>query len=596
MSKPTPQPEVEAAWQAIRPHLRLVLFMSIALGLLTLAPIGYMREVYGPVMNSRSEMSLFWFTALLVLALLMSGWLTWVRQQILLAASSRLSVRMHKRIFQATFQANLRGINGAAAALSDFRQIKQFLASPVAGFVFEAPVALLFLLLIFFIHPFMGLMSCLGAFLTVVLTVLTEKNVGPLMEQAGQYSRRSQSRIADYSRNAQAGHAMGMMPALQARWLSEQSEFLRFQAKASNAQGLGTALSKVIMMVQGSALLGVGTLLTLIGTLPPSAGAMLIVAKFLGMLAVRPIMQLVQSWKSISTAKDSYRRLIEFLEQVPPAQQGMPLPPPKGHLLVQSASIRAPGQKATIITGLDFRVAPGQCLAVMGPSGSGKSSLARLITGVWAPLVGDVRLDGVSVSGWPKEELGPFVGYLPQDLELFDGTLAENISRFAPRNDEALAQAIDDAGLAPLIQSLPDGLDTWVGADGHALSGGQRQRVGLARALYGAPKLLVLDEPNANLDATGDAALSLALQRAKARNTTIVLMTHRREILQLADLVLILAEGKQRLFGPRDQVFAQIAAARQQQQGQQRQAQLKSAAPARPSLAPGAQPPRPEAA
>ena len=557
-------PEVAQAWQAITPHLRLAFFVSIFVGLLNLAPIGYMREVYGPVINSRSEFNLFWFTVILVVALAMAAFLQWVRHELLVAAAMRLSAVLQKRVFTATFQANLQAIPGARMALGDFRQIKNFLASPVAGYVFEAPVGLLFLGLIFFIHPLMGFMSIVGALLTILITVLTERFVGPLITEAGNHSQQAQSRLADYTRNAQVGLAMGMMPSLRARWLKDQSEFLRWQAKASNAQGLGAASSKVVMLLQGSALLGVGTFLTLTGVLSPSAGALLIVAKFLGMLAVQPLMQLVQSWKAISMARDAYRRLVLFLEKIPEVQRGMRLPPPKGNLVVQAAAIRAPGLKATIVSGLEFRVGPGQVLALMGPSGSGKSSLTRLITGIWPPLVGEVRLDGVSLASWPKEELGPHLGYLPQDVELFDGTIAENIARFGQVENDKLALAVAQAGLQDLIDTLPQGLETALGSDGHTLSGGQRQRVGLARALYGSPQVIVLDEPNANLDTAGDAALKAALQGAKARGATVVLVTHRREILEVADLVLILAEGKQRLFGPRDQVFAQINAARQQ--------------------------------
>jgi ATP-binding cassette subfamily C exporter for protease/lipase len=557
------QPEIVQAWALLRPYLGLTLVLSIFVGVFALTPIAYMREVYGPVLNSRSHEALYWVTLLMLVALVMAGVLHWVRQKVLVAASMKLTQRFQRRVFAATFQANLQGIAGARVALNDFRQIKNFLASPVAGYVFEAPVGLLFLGLIFFIHPLMGVLSIVGAVLTVVIMVITERRVGPLLENAQTYSQKAQNQLGDYSRNAQVSMAMGMMPALRARWLAQQTQFLRWQAMASNAQGLGTAASKVVMLFQGSALLGVGTLFTLTGLLSPSAGALLIVAKFLGMLALQPLMMVINSWKSIAMAANAYRRLKTFLENIPEPPKAMPLPPPAGQLVVKAAAIRAPGLKATIVAGLDFQVAPGQILAVMGPTGTGKSSLTRLVTGLWAPLVGEARLDGVSLALWPKEELGPHLGYLPQDVELFDGSLAQNIERFGEPDPEKLQQAVLDAGLQPLIASLPKGLDTLLGADGHGLSGGQRQRVGLARALYGRPRLLVLDEPNANLDSQGDAALRQALLGAKARGATVVLVTHRREILEVVDTVLVLADGKQRLFGPRDQVFAQIQAARE---------------------------------
>ena len=555
--------ELNTAFQGLRIFLKPVLLLSLVVGLFNIIPIGYMREVYGPVMNSRSEFNLFWVTALLALGLVVAALVHWIRHRVFMSASAKLTALLQRRVFVATFEANLRGVSGARIALSDFRQIKNFLASPAAGYIFEAPVGLFFIGIIFYIHPYMGAMSLFGAFLTVVTMVLTERYVNPILEKATQASQRSQIRLGDYSRNAKVAASMGMLPALRAKWLKEQTEFLRWQAQASNAQGLGAAVSKVVMLVQGSALLGLGTFLSLTGVLSPSAGALLIVAKFLGMLAVQPLMQVIQSWKVIATAKDSYGRLKTFLENVPAPKEGMRLPPPEGFLTVHSAAIRAPGQKATIVGGLDFQVSPGQILAVMGPSGSGKSSLARLVTGLWPPLVGEARLDGVSLFAWPSHELGPYLGFLPQDIELFDGTLAENIERFGESNLEKLRAAIDAAQLQPLVDSLPLGLHTPLGDDAMVLSGGQRQRVGLARALYGDPRLLVLDEPNANLDADGDAALKAALLQAKARGAAIVLMTHRREVLEIADLVLVLADGKQRLFGPRDQVFAQINVARQ---------------------------------
>ncbi len=555
--------EIQKVWKLLRPYIALTAVVSIFVGLFALTPIAYMRDVYGPVMNSRSEDNLFWVTLLLVLALVMAGLLHWIRHGLLVAASMRLTQAMQRRVFAATFQANLQNIPGARIALSDFRQIKTFLASPSAGFIFEVPVAFLFLGLIFVIHPFMGVLSLFGAFLTVVIMVITERMVGPLMAEAQTYSQRSQSQFSDISRNAQTAVAMGMLPALRQRWLKDQTEFLRCQALASNAQGLGAAASKVVMLFQGSAMLGLGILLSITGVLPPNAGALLIVAKFIGMLAVQPLMQVIQSWKVISMAISSYQRLKVFLEQVPEPQQGMSLPPPQGHLAVTAAAIRAPEMKTTIVSGLNFKVSPGQIVAVMGPTGSGKSSLTRLVTGLWPPLVGEARLDGVSLAQWPKEELGPFVGYLPQNVELFDGTLSENIERFAPHDPAKLEQVVSVAGLQDIIEVLPRGLDTMLGSDGMGLSGGQRQRVGLARALYGDPQLIVLDEPNANLDGTGDSALKQALLRVKARGATVLLVTHRREILEVVDLVLVLADGKQRLFGPRNQVFAQIQAARE---------------------------------
>jgi ATP-binding cassette subfamily C exporter for protease/lipase len=517
-----------------------------------------MREVYGPVVTARSDWTLAMVTLLLVLFLVMAAALDWVRQRVLSAASVRLAQAMGQKVFDATFKANLAGFPGAKMALNDFRQVRQFMASPTAGVILDAPIGLMLLGLIFIIHPVMGLMSLFGAALSLIISLLTERAVRPVMAEAVERNQIATAYATETVRSAEAVAAMGMQGAVQARWALVQEQYLVKQAQATNVQAAGMASTKMVMLVQGSALLGVGTFLTLIGVLSPAAGAMLIVAKLIGAIAIRPMMQLITSWKQVAVAWDSLKRLREFMAKIPETQDTMELPPPKGVLTLQGATVVAPGTKTTILLDLSFSVSPGQVLAVLGPSGSGKSSLARLLTGIWAPRLGEVRLDGASIARWPKHLLGPHVGYLPQDVELFDGTVAENIARFGEIDASKLEQAIEDTGLATVLADLPAGLDTQLGADGARLSGGQRQRIGLARAFYGQPQLLVLDEPNASLDQAGDDALSQAVSRAKARGATVVLITHRPEILAASDLLLVLKDGKPVVFGPTQTVLAEI--------------------------------------
>jgi ATP-binding cassette subfamily C exporter for protease/lipase len=312
------------------------------------------------------------------------------------------------------------------------------------------------------------------------------------------------------------------------------------------------------MLIQGSAVLGVGTMLTLLGVLSPQQGALLIVAKFIGAIAMRPMMQLITQWKQVVTARDAYDRLKLFMAKLPERTPNMPLPPPRGFLEVKGLSTVAPGGSELILRDVTFAVQPGRVLAVIGPSGSGKSSLARMLTGIWGPRQGEVRLDGVSVSQWDKGELGPFVGYLPQDVALFDGSIAENVSRFGDPDALELARVLNATGLADWIGALPEGPETQLGEEGLRLSGGQRQRLGLARAMYGQPQLLVLDEPNSSLDEEGDRALASAILNERARGATIVLITHRPELLAVSDLILVLNEGRPQMFGPRDQVVARL--------------------------------------
>ena len=555
----TNRPLVDAALGQLRPYLLLALLLSVFIALLTLAPIGYMREVYGPVVTARSEATLAWVTLLLVGALAMAACLDWVRQRVQSAAATRLSALLSEKVFDASFRANLMALPGARLALSDFRTVRNFISSPTAAVILDAPMGLMLLGLIFAIHPVMGLLSLAGGVLSIVISLLTERAVRPVMANAVEKSQLASHYAADASKNAEAILAMGMGPSVQGRWQLIQNEYLKLQANATNKQGIGSAMTRSVMLIQGSAILGLGTALTLAGVLSPAAGGMLIVAKLIGAIAMRPMMQLITSWKQVSTARDALERLRTFMTKIPTPEAGMSLPAPRGLLELKGATVMAPATKQTILVDQTFTVNPGQVLAVIGPSGSGKSSLARLITGIWAPRLGEVRLDGVSVSQWPKAELGPHVGFLPQDIELFDGTVAENIARFNEPDPAMLARAVELTGLANLLADLPEGLHTQLGDDGARLSGGQRQRIGLARAFYGDPQLLVLDEPNANLDAQGDDALAAAIQGARARGTTIVLITHRKEILSLADLLLVLKDGRPVVFGPMERVLAQLA-------------------------------------
>lgn len=542
----------------MRPYLAIAFFVSLFIGLLSLAPIGYMREVYGPVVTARSEWTLGWVTLLLVLFLITAAVLDWVRQRVQSAASVALANRLHQRIFDATFRANLAGFPAAKSALHDFKAVRQFISSPTLAVILDAPIGISMIGLIFLIHPTMGYLSLLGAALSLVISLLTERSVRPVMQEAMEKNQVANGYASDAVRNAEAISAMGMLNAVRSRWALVQRRYLVHQARATNLQAVGASTTKFVMLVQGSAILGVGTLLTLTGVLSPAAGAMLIVAKLIGAIAIRPLMQLITSWKQVAMAWGSLQRLRTFLEKMPEQPQTMTLPAPKGHLELRGATVMAPGTKTLILADLSLKLRPGEILAVVGPSGSGKSSLARLITGIWAPRMGEVRLDGASISAWPKEQLGPYLGYLPQDVELFDGTIAENIARFGEIDLAVLNEAIADAGLQTLLDELPLGTNTPIGSEGVRLSGGQRQRIGLARALYGRPKLIVLDEPNASLDSAGDSALMAALDRAKARLATVVLMTHRPEVLLMSDLMLVLKDGKPVVVGPTQSVLEQM--------------------------------------
>jgi ATP-binding cassette subfamily C exporter for protease/lipase len=358
-------------------------------------------------------------------------------------------------------------------------------------------------------------------------------------------------------RNAHVMESMGMLDAVHGRWQKRQREFLAFQATASEGAGLWTAMSKAVQQVMSSLLLGLGAWLLLNNSLN-GGSSMMIIGSVLGGRVLAPLSQLVAQWSGVVNVRGAWGRLEALLAQVPVKPEAMPLPAPKGVLTVENLVAGAPGQQAAIVRGVQFGLNPGEVLAVVGPSASGKTTLARLLVGLWPAIGGKVRLDGADIHTWDKTELGPYLGYLPQGVELLDGTLAENIARFGEVDMAQVEAAARLVGLHDLIMSLPEGYNSPVGRDGAMLSGGQRQRVGLARALYGKPVFVVLDEPNSSLDEAGDLALANAIAALKQLGTTFVVMTHRTSVLGVADKMLIMRDGAQQAFGPRDEVLAAL--------------------------------------
>jgi ATP-binding cassette subfamily C exporter for protease/lipase len=358
-------------------------------------------------------------------------------------------------------------------------------------------------------------------------------------------------------RNAHVMESMGMLDAVHDRWQKRQQEFVAYQATASEGAGLWTSMSKAVQQVMSSLLLGLGAWLFLKNMLN-GGESMMIIGSVLGGRVLAPLSQIVAQWNSVVTVRAAWSRLDNLLANVPVKPEAMPLPAPKGMLTVEGLMAGAPGQQVPIVRGVQFALSPGEVLAVVGPSASGKTTLARLLVGLWPAMSGKVRLDGADVFTWEKTELGPYLGYLPQGVELLDGTLAENIARFGEVDMAQVEAAARLVGVHELIMSLPQGYNSPVGRDGAMLSGGQRQRVGLARALYGKPVFVVLDEPNSSLDEAGDAALANAIATLKQLGTTFVVMTHRTSVLGVADKMLIMREGAQQAFGPRDEVLAAL--------------------------------------
>lgn len=562
---PPPSTELASALSLARPYQRLALGWSVATALLSLAPAVYMFQVYDRVVNSRSLSTLLMLTVLVLGIYVVLVLTDAVREELLQRASRRIDQVLAVRVFDAVFAAQLRRPQGAGEQpLSDLRTVREFVTSPAAQAFAELPGAALFLLCIFWISPALGLAAAVGAVLHVLLAWWTERRTQPGLVKA---SRESTGALA-YARGAlQSAHvieSMGMLQGVHERWVRRQRQFLALQAGASDAAGASGALARSLQLLQGSVLLGLGCWLFLRGGLA-DGGGMIIVVSILGGKVLQPLVKAVTQWKQFVQVRDARGRLESLLGHFPARAPQMPLPAPSGRISVEGITVTAPGAEARLplLRNVTFQVQPGTVLAVIGPSGAGKTTLARALLGLVPSASGKVRIDGIDAQARDKELLGTHLGYLPQEIALFDGTLAENVCRFGEIKPERLRSACQLAGLDELVAQLPQGADTPIGPGGTFLSGGQRQRVGLARALYGEPSLVILDEPYSNLDDEGEAVLLSAVRALRGRGATVVLITHLPSMLSVADAVLLLHDGAVHAHGPRDEVLAAMAKARE---------------------------------
>jgi ATP-binding cassette subfamily C exporter for protease/lipase len=577
--------------QVFRPHfqrMRRTFIISLIAGIMGLAPSVYMLEVYGRVVDSRSIVTLVMLSLAVVLAYAFMEVLEWLRSEMLQEVGWAADASLAPRLFSLVFEAHLRRLpGGTLQTVGDWKNIREFLHSPFVLALMEVPVALLFLALVYLISPVLGWVTFAAACFQAFIGWLTSRTTQPPLMGANRAAAQAQQYADSSLRNSEVIESMGMIRSVHGHWLRMQQEFLRLQAQASQAAGGFQAINKMTQLVISSALLGLGAWLLLKNEFPGGPGLM-IVASIIGARVLTPFVQMVSQWQAALNARESWARLNAILAALPERQPAMPLPPPRGALSVEQLTAGAPplpGQPALpIVRGIQFSAAPGEVVAIIGPSASGKTTLARLLVGLWPSLAGKVRLDGADMHLWNKEELGPHIGYLPQGVELFEGTVAENIARFGVIDQAKVEAAAREVGMHDHILALPQGYDTQVGRDGAVLSGGQRQRIGLARALYGEPAFVVLDEPNSSLDEAGDAALAQAMLGLKARHATTVVISHRTSVLGVADKILLLVEGAQQAFGPRDEVLAALQKAQAQAQAQRQPApqQAAQAQPAQP--------------
>lgn len=555
MNKHTAQrSELAEALHSFRSTFTSVAAFSLFINLLMLVPSIYMLQVYDRALGSGNPTTLLMLTLITVGLFALMSLLEWVRSMVLVRVGASLDLDMNTRVFNATFERNLRRAGqNPAQSLHDLTSIRQTLTGAGVVALMDAPWMPVYLAVIFMFHPYLGVFALVGALVLVALAVINEKVSKHPLEEAQKLAMAANAQANNHLRNAEVIEAMGMLPAIRDRWFELHQKLLAQQTLASDRAGLLGALTKFVRISLQSLALGYGALLAIEGQI--TAG-MMIAASILVGRALAPVEMLISNWKQLVSARGAYQRLSELLQTYPACEVGMLLPRPTGAIALENASTAAPGTNSLILKNVSLEINAGEVVAVIGPSASGKSSLARLLVGVWPALAGSVRLDGADVFQWNKTELGPYLGYLPQDIELFDGTVADNIARFGEVDAEKVIAAAKAAGMHELILKLPKGYDTPLGDGGSALSGGQRQRIGLARALYGDPSVIVLDEPNSNLDDQGEAALVETIKSLKAKGRTVVIITHRMSTLSTADRILVMHEGAPKIYAPRDKVLA----------------------------------------
>jgi ATP-binding cassette, subfamily C, bacterial len=547
-------------FRATIPAFGTAVVFSFFTNLLVFVSPLYMLQIYDRVITSRNETTLYGLTIIAGYLLLVYAVLEMLRSRVLVRAGILFDEKIADPIFDAVHRGNLRQPSGGhSQALRDVDSIREFLTGAGLIALCDVPWVPIFVFACFILHPWFGWIAIVGSLIILSLTLLNEFLTFKLLGEASRASISANQQAQATLRNGEVLHAMGMLDALRSLWSTRHGEVISWQALASDRAGVIVASTKFVRMFLQTAILGTGAYLAIQKEITP--GAMIAASIIIGR-ALAPVELVVANWKGMTAARNGYRRLKQLLTVAGDEPVRMQLPRPLGWLEVENVIAGAPGQRKAILNGVGFALAPGEVVGVVGPSAAGKSSLARVITGVWKSVGGVVRLDGTDINHWNPQSLGQYVGYLPQDVELFSGTIAQNISRFKGPDGGEIIKVAQMAGCHEMIQQLGDGYDTQIGEGGYALSGGQRQRIALARALFGNPCLVVLDEPNASLDSAGEEALMAAVQKLRAAGTTVVIITHKVNILAGTDKILIMNQGTVQSFGPRDEILGRLAGPR----------------------------------
>ena len=557
--------ELTRALWLFRREFMLVALLSMVANVLMLSPTLYMLQVFDRVMSSRSELTLLAMSLITLFLFGVMAFAEWMRSRVLVRSGVRLDALLGTRVFNASFDAHLAPSRvSPARSFGDLIQIRQFLTGQGILAFFDTPWTPIYMGVLFILHPMLGFLALFFAAVQGALAWFGHRRTVTPAEDASKASSESAAYLQSKLRNAEVLEPMGMVHNLRPHWARRHAHAQELQGRAQAITHRITAWSKFIRYSQQSLALGAGALLVIDGQLSPGG---MIAANVLMSRALAPIDMLVGTWRGFIGARSAFRRLEALLAAHPERDPALSRVAPQGALTLRDVVAVAPGRAEPILKGVSVAVPQGTVTVVLGPSGSGKSTLARCMLGIWPDVSGEVLIDGLPIAGWDRNELGPYVGYLPQDVELFEGSIAENIARFGEVSPEKVIAAARSAGLHEMILRFPKGYDTPIGEAGHLLSGGQRQRIGLARAMYGDPVLVVLDEPNANLDDVGEAALVRAVQELKVKGCTVFLITHRPGIVAVADRVLVLRNGVVKADGPRDEVLAALRTAQSGPEG-----------------------------
>jgi len=540
---------------------------SFVINMLMLVPSIYMLQIYDRVLSSRNKETLLMVTLITVFMFVMLAALEWVRSNVMIRAGNKMDEMLSNRTFGVAFDNALKvGTGSATQTFNDLTGIRQFLTGNGLFAFFDAPWVPIYLLVIYALHPALGMLATFSAIVLIIMTVITEfVSKRPLVEANKSYSKATTFASINF-RNAEAIDAMGMLGNVRKHWFPKHREFINYQSMASERSSTISSITRFVRITSQSMVYGVGAYYVINMELTP--GAMIAGAILMGR-ALAPVEMVMGSWKGFVAARNSYDKLSKLFEENPENETKMSLPQPEGEVVASSLHVSPPGTQLRILNNVSFTANKGDLIAVIGASASGKSTLARVLVGVWPAVIGDVRLDGADVATWNKDEMGKYIGYLPQNIELLDGTVAENIARFGDVDSDKVVDAAKKAGVHQMILGFSEGYDTFIGEGGSVLSGGQKQRIALARAIYDEPVMVVLDEPNSNLDEAGEASLVETLRRLKLLGKTVFVVTHKKNILSIVDKILVMNSGTVQAYGSRNEILNAMAQAAQQNSAKQ---------------------------